>query len=264
MKTVLSTLLILFCASAVGAAQTSDAPTTVLSPEQALRTQQERTLRQLTTLAEYSDVTTIEAEIPAMAEKGQISLSRTFSAPQSLSYTRVNFMGDPFVKTNVIYRLLESDVQRVGKKSGPEIAILENNYRFCYKGIEYLNGRPLYAFAVKPRRKDAGLFKGKIFIDRQTGHINRAEGRLSTSPSWWIKRVDFIQDYADVGEFTMLAQIRSVTQARAVGRVVVNIRHTEYKVRSVEQVSAQERADDTEGRCQGQQQSSSSCTVGVP
>jgi hypothetical protein len=57
--------------------EASPTPTAVLSPH----TYEARTLRQLTPLAAYSDKTTIEAEIPAMGEKGQCSLRRTFSAP---------------------------------------------------------------------------------------------------------------------------------------------------------------------------------------
>jgi hypothetical protein len=220
------------------AGEPSSAPAAVLSPEQALRTYQERALRQLTTLAGYSDKTTIEAEVPAMAQKGQCSLRRTFSAPQSLIYSAVNFGGDTFVKINVIYRLLESNVERAGKQTGPKVAILESNYRFSYEGVEDLNGRSLYALALKPLRKDPSLFKGKILIDPQTGHIVRAVGRLSKSPTWWIKRVDFIQTYVDVGDFTMSAQMQSVTQSRIVGRVVVDIRHTASEALPVEQAKS--------------------------
>ena len=220
------------------AGEAPSTPTAVLSPQQALIIYEARGLRQLTTLAAYSDRTTIEAEIPAIGEKGHCTLRRTFSAPQSLIYTAVEFVGDNFVKTNVIYRVLASDVENVEKKTGQRVAILESNYRFSYKGIEDLNGRPLYAFALKPRRKDPGLFKGKILIDPQTGHIVRAVGRLSKSPSWWIKRVDFIQDYVDVGDFTMSAQIQSVTRARIAGRIVVNIRHAAYEVPQIEQLKS--------------------------
>ena len=216
----------------------SSTPAAILSPQQALLSYQARALRQLTTLAAYSDKTIIEAEIPAMAEKGRCSLRRTFFAPQSLIYTAVEFVGDTFVKTNVIYRVLQSDVERVGKKTGPRVAILESNYRFSYKGIEDLSGRPLYAFALKPHRKDPGLFKGKILIDPQTGHIVRAVGRLSKSPSWWIKRVDFIQDYVDVGDYTMSAEMQSIARARIAGRIVVNIRHSAYEVPPFEQLKS--------------------------
>ena len=158
------------------AGEASSTPAAVLSPQQALITYEARALRQLTTLAAYSDKTTIEAEIPAMREKGQCSLRRTFSAPQSLIYTAVEFVGDTFVKTNVIYRVLESDVENAEKKTGQKVAIVESNYRFSYKGTEDLNGRRLYAFALKPRRKDPGLFKGKILIDPQTGPYRAGGG----------------------------------------------------------------------------------------
>ena len=220
------------------AGEASSTPAAVLSPQQALITYEARALRQLTTLAAYSDKTTIEAEIPAMREKGQCSLRRTFSAPQSLIYTAVEFVGDAFVKTNVIYRVLESDVENTEKETGQRSAILESNYRFSYKGIEELNGRLLYAFALKPHHKDPGLFKGKILIDPQTGHIVRAVGRLSKSPSWWIKRVDFIQDYVDIGDFTMSGQIQSITRARIAGRIVVDIRHSSYEVPQIEQLKS--------------------------
>jgi hypothetical protein len=105
--------------------------------------------------------------------------------------------------------------------------------------VEDLNGRPLYAFVLKPQRKEPGLFKGKILIDPRSGHIVRAMGRLNKSPSWWIKRVDFIQDYVDVGGFTMQTQMHSVIQARIVGHVVVNVRHINYEVRTVEQLQSE-------------------------
>jgi hypothetical protein len=123
--------------------EASSTPVVVLSPQQALTTYEAGALRQLTTLAAYSDKTTIGAEIPAIGGKGQCSLRRTFSEPQSLIYTAVRFMGDKFVKTDVIYRVLASDVENVEKKTGQRVAILESNYRFSYKGIEDLNGRPL-------------------------------------------------------------------------------------------------------------------------
>jgi hypothetical protein len=218
------------------AREASSTPAAVLSPQQALITYEARALRQLSTLAAYSDKTTIEAEIPAIREKGQCTLRRTFSGPQSLIYTAVEFKGDAFVKTNVIYRVLESDVENAEKKTGQRVAIVDSNYRFSYKGTEDLNGRRLYAFALKPRRKDLGLFKGKILIDPQTGHLVRGVGRISKSPSWWIKRVDFVQDYVDVGDFTMPGQVQSVTRARIAGRILVNIRHSAYEVPQVEQL----------------------------
>jgi hypothetical protein len=206
------------------------------SPEQALRTYQERVVRQLNDLTEVADQTCIEAEVPGISQKGQFCLIRSFSAPNSLVYKPLNFVGDSFVKNNVILRFLESDVEHV--KHSANLAILEDNYKFYYKGTEDLNGSKLYAFAVKPRRKDAGLFKGRILIDPHTSCIIRAVGRASKSPSWWVKRIDFIQDYAIVEGFTLPVRTESVTQVRIIGRVAVTIRHSAYEVRSIKQLGS--------------------------
>jgi hypothetical protein len=218
----------------IGHGREPEAIPKVLSPQQALQAYQERALRQLATMAEYSDETLIEAELPSTSQSGRFWLQRTFSAPRSLAYRALDFAGDASIKNNVIARVLQSDVDRAQKGKTRDSVIVDDNYRFSYKGNEDLNGRLLYSYAVKPRRKDPDLFKGKILLDAQNGHIVQALGRLSQSPSWWIKRVEFRQDYADVGEFTMPVHTRSQARLRIFGPVLVSIRHSGYKVRSTE------------------------------
>jgi hypothetical protein len=230
------TLVAILCAGGAMAAPAVALQET--SPEQALRTYQERVVRQLIDLAEFADQTCIEAEVSATSQTGQFCLIRSFSAPRSLAYIPLNFVGDSFVKNNVILRFLHSDVEHVQHSANP--AILKDNYKFFYKGTEDLNGRPLYAFAVKPRRKDAALFKGKILIDPRTSCIVRAVGRFRKPSSWWIKRIDFIQDYAIVGDFTLPVYTETVTQARIIGRVVVRIRHSAYEVRSIKHLDSEQ------------------------
>ena len=206
------------------------------SPEQVLRTYQERVVRQLTDLSEFADQTCIEAEVSAISQTGQFCFIRSFSAPHSLAYSPLNFVGDSFVKNNVILRFVRSDVEHA--QHSRSLAILEENYKFSYKGTEDLNGRLLYTFAVKPRRKSTDLFKGKILVDPHTGCIIRAVGHVSKSPSWWIKRIDFVQDYAMVDDFTLPVRTESLTQARIIGQVVVTIRHSAYEVRSSKQLDS--------------------------
>jgi hypothetical protein len=201
------------------------------SPERALQLYQERAQRQLSDLGGYSDETTIKAEVPASSKTGEVSLKETFSAPRTLFYIDVHFVGNGFIKNDVIMRLLTSQVDHVQRGMQSRTAVLESNYKFSYRGTEQLNGRPVFDFMVTPRRNTPGLFKGKIFLDSRTGHIRRATGRLSRSPSWWIKRVDFTQDYADFGDFTLPVYISSVTQARIIGRVLVTIQHSAYEAR---------------------------------
>ena len=242
-------ILIAFCtdpsmaSSAAGSPASAGSGETLSSPAQALRAYQARAMRQLTILADSSDDTSVEAELEKTSQRAEFLLKRTFSAPRSLAYTAVTFQGDRFVKTNVIARLLQSDVDRVQKEDGLRVAIVESNYNFSFRNIEDLDGRKVYTFVLKPRRKESGLFKGKIFIDTQTGHILRARGKLSKSPSWWIKRVDFTQDYIDIGEFTMPLETRLLTQVRIVGPIAIVIRHASYEVHSIDETGCSTRGE---------------------
>jgi len=209
------------------------------SAEEALCLFEQRAQQQLFTIAEYSDETVIYAEVPQRSEAAQASLRETFFAPQTLSYSNIRLRGSGFVKSNVIVRLLETDEDHVRRGMQSKTAILASNYKFTYRNTTTFSGRPVYTFTVTSRHRVPGLFHGTIFLDAHTGHILRATGRVSKSPSWWVKRIDFTQDYADIGDFTLPVQVSSVTEARIVGRVIVTIRHTGYQVRSNQEVQGQ-------------------------
>ncbi len=205
-----------------------------LSANEALRLYQERAQQQLATLASYSDEVTIQAEVQASSQTGDVSVKEAFAAPHTLSYSSARFSGDGFINHNVITRLLESNVDRVRLGMASKTAILGSNYNFSYKGAQQFGGRSVYRFAVVPRHKITGLFEGEILLDPLSGHILRAAGRLSKSPSWWIKRVEFTQDYADIGKFTLPVHTWSVTEARMIGRVMVTMRRHGYEVRAAQ------------------------------
>ena len=201
-----------------------------MSPELALQVFTKRSAVQPEKLAAYSDTTIVEAELPDTAQKGEYQLIRSFTAPHSLSFATVKFTGDGFVKTNVIIRLLQQEVEHVEKGDPAATAISERNYKFSYKGIDTLDGNLCHVFQVKPRRKVPGLFKGRIYIDTHTASLRRAEGTLAKSPSFFVKKIDFVQDFTDIAGFTVPASLRSTAKARIIGRTVVNILHKGYKL----------------------------------
>lgn len=216
-----------------GHATTLDLPETPsslprMSPDLAIQTYDNNARRQLTSLGASSDLTVVEADIPTTGQKGRFELRRSFLAPKSLAYGAVKFVGDTFVKTNIIVKLLESEVQHVEKGEGATTAITAENYKFSYKGPQEINGRPAYEFHVKPRKKRPGLFKGKIFLEATTGHILRAEGTLVKSPSVMVKKVEFIQDYEEVAGFSLPAHMHSIANTRVFGKAIVDISHSDY------------------------------------
>jgi hypothetical protein len=209
-----------------------------MAPDLALTHYESNALWQAQQLGETSDTTTITAELPDAAKSGQYRLHRIFSAPKSVAFKTISFVGDGFVKTNVIARLLQSEMNHVEKDRASETAISRDNYKFNFKGTQEITGRVAHVFQVKPRRKAQGLFKGKVYIDAYSGNIIRAEGQVVKSPSLFIKKIEFTQDYQEIGDFNLISHIHSVARTRLVGKAVVDIRHENYHVQSLAELRA--------------------------
>ena len=201
----------------------------LMSPELALATYQQRASQQATALAAYSAVTVIRAELPETSQQGEFELRRTFEAPHTLQFTPVHFTGDGFVKNNVITRLLQTEVDHVQKDDPALTAITSANYKFSYRGLSRIGDRMVHIYQVKPQKKRPGLFKGRVYLDARSGALARVEGSVVKSPSFFVKHIEFWQDYSDVQSFTLPTHIHSEAKACIVGRTIVDIVHKDYQ-----------------------------------
>ncbi|HUN88068.1 MAG TPA: hypothetical protein VMU28_04730 [Terriglobales bacterium] len=222
-------------------------PRPQMSPQIALLQYQVHAQRQAAELGSTEDTTTITAELPDAAKRGRYRLKRIYSAPKTLAFKVIDFAGDGFVKSNVMNRLLQSEADQVKKDQPALTAVTPANYRFSFKTTQTMNGRLVHVYQVKPREKRDGLFKGRIYIDAYSGTMLRAEGRLVKSPSVFIKKVEFTQDYAQVGDFNLVSHIHSVTDTRIIGRAIVDINHDDYRVKTVDQLQATAAISQTRG-----------------
>jgi hypothetical protein len=188
-----------------------------------------RSQQQRETLVEYSDTTVIHADLPETSQSGEYELRRRYVAPKTLEFKPIRFSGDNFVKTNVIIRVLQSEVDHVTKEEAAQTAISSENYKFKHKFTMTGNGETTYVYDVKPRKKRPGLFKGRIWVDAPTGVLVRVEGTLVKSPSFFIKRLEFVQEYQEVDGFVLPTHLHSVSKVRILGRTVVDIFHRDYR-----------------------------------
>ena len=60
-----------------------------------------------------------------------------------------------------------------------------------------------------------GLFKGRIYLDARTGSLVRVEGSVVKSPSFFVKHIEFVQEYADVQSFTLLAGVSGIPTGKS-------------------------------------------------
>ena len=194
-----------------------------MSADLALATFQRRSARQAQELAGYSAATVVRAELPRSSQRGELELERRYSVPRTLTFKALHFVGDGFVKSNVIARLLQSEVDHIQKDDPAVTAIRPENYKFSHKSTTRIAGRVVHVYQIKPRKKRPGLFKGHIYVDASTGSLVRAEGHVVKSPSIFVKKIDFVQEYADVNGFVLPTHIHTEAKAALVGRTVVDI-----------------------------------------
>jgi hypothetical protein len=200
-----------------------------MAPELALQTYERRSQLQSADLVSYSATMLIRAQLPDTHQYGEYELHRHYAAPRTLEFKAVHFNGDGFVKSNIITRLLQSEVDHLQKDDTSLTALSPANYKFSYKGISEVGGRLVHVYQVKPRKKRTNLFKGRVYLEAHTGSLVRAEGSVVKSPSFFIKKIEFVQDYADIGAFTFPVHIHSEARTRLVGRAVVDIYHSDYQ-----------------------------------
>jgi len=192
-----------------------------LPPERALQFFERASERQAIELRGYTATTLINAELPDMSKRAEFELRRVYVAPKTLEFTPLRFAGDIFVKTNVIARLLQSEVDRLRDPQQFVTAINETNYKISHRDTTQIDDRPVHVYQLKPHQRRVGLFEGRMFLDAFTGSMVRNEGRLVKTPSFVLKKVEFVQDYMDIGGFSLLKHVHSAASTRMIGRTVV-------------------------------------------
>jgi hypothetical protein len=197
-------------------------------PEGAFNAYQRQAASQASSLQEYSVLSVINVELLDTSQTGIFELRRHYVAPRTLEFTAIRFTGDTFVKSNVISRLLQSEVEYAHNQRPDLTAINNTNYKVSYKMTGLLEARLVHIYHLKPRKKRSGLFKGRLFLDAFTGELVRSEGEVVKSPSIFVKKIEFVQDYVQIEGLTFLAHAHSAVKTRLIGRAVLDIYHRDY------------------------------------
>jgi hypothetical protein len=217
----LKTSLLLICFAALPVFAGSGADPHVLEYVRQTRVQRGK--------ARYVVDVTFSASLPALSKKGVLRAIKR-QAPQGQLYESMNFEGDGLVKTNIIARYLQAEFenQRPEEKLATEISPL--NYQFNLKGEERIGDREALVYEVKPLRHRPGLFKGKVWLDKETLLPLREQGKLEKVPSVWIKEIVFTREYHLEHGLSLPSAIHSEVNTRIVGKSVINIEFSHYQL----------------------------------
>jgi hypothetical protein len=181
----------------------------------------------------------IDAAVPKFKKQGKLHALKNISKLGKITYRALGFSGDSIVKTEVIANYLKAEVEAAQGQSN--LSITPENYKFKYKGTQDWNGRQVYVLHLSPREKKVGLFKGELWLDSETYMPVREQGSFVKSPSFMLKKMQFVRDYELQNGVSMPQRTESRVETRFFGQVELNINYLTFS-----KDTAQAGADDAE------------------
>lgn len=154
----------------------------------------------------------------------------SYQAPDRKEFSIISERGSGLVRRRVFKALLDSEVEAAAGTSKRNSSITPENYIFEYLGEEDVDGFHTFAVHAIPKRIDKYLFDAKIWIESKEFAIVRIEGQPAKSPSFWIKKVNFVRRYQRIDGFWLPLRDETVTDVRLVGKNIFTIDHHSYAV----------------------------------
>jgi hypothetical protein len=212
----------------------------------------EATAAQQNALRGGSEEVDIDAAVPKFKKQGKLHALRNISKLGKITYKALGFSGDNVVKTEVIANYLKAEVESAAKGSS-DVALNPANYKFKYKGTEDWNGRQAYILHVNPREKKVGLFKGELWLDSETYMPVRETGTFVKSPSFMLKKVQFVRDYDLQNGVSLPQRTESKVETRFFGKVELSVNYLTFS-KDTAQAGAEEADATAEAAGSGGQQ----------
>jgi hypothetical protein len=150
----------------------------------------------------------------------------TDADPSGFRYRVAGEGGSDYIRSRVFRVWLESERKLWLEHVSLIAAMTPANYMFEDGGV-----RPdgLTSFLVKPRRNDAMLVDGSIYLSPDDGDLVRVEGRLIKLPSFWTRRVDIVRWYRRFAGIRLPVALDSVANVRIAGESTFRVTY-QYEI----------------------------------
>lgn len=119
----------------------------------------------------------IQAALPGLYKDAQLAAVRQTGENERNEYSILYMMGDGTVVKEVMARYFELD-RKIDDLPLSSILISPANYKFRFRGEVKTEANGAYVYDIVPKKKRAGLMKGQIWIDAETGSERLVTGHL--------------------------------------------------------------------------------------
>ena len=152
---------------------------------------------------------------PASEVKAQINVV----PPSEHDYRIVESQGNDHGE-KIVRKILDHEAQ--AEKTNPSpTAVTRDNYEFALEGRQMFEDANCYVLDLKPKRQEPSLINGRAWVDPDTFAIRKIEGKMAKSPSWWVKDVNLVVNFGEMGGIWTQTASHAVADVRVVGKYTV-------------------------------------------
>jgi hypothetical protein len=182
----------------------------------------------------YQAVRRLEASSSKLGESAWMEAFTEFTRGGGFSYRVLSQGGSERILNRALKGVLEGE--KVSTAQWRKGALTRENYDFNF---DSLTADGLIKVQLNPRRRDSRLLDGAAWLS-PSGELVRLEGRLSKSPSFWVRWVSVTRRYLAVRGTTMPAAMESTADVRVAGVSTFSMTY-EYAVVDGQVISASPR-----------------------
>jgi hypothetical protein len=156
----------------------------------------------------------LEASSAKLKETAWIEAVTEYDHAVGMTYSIVAQGGSERIRRRVLNAVLEAEREHSTIEEWRKGNLSRANYAFDFGGPA---GEGMLKMELTPRRRDSRLVFGSALLTAQSGSLVRVEGRLSKSPSFWVRWVKVSRSYAPVGHSMMPVAVESTADVRIAG-----------------------------------------------
>jgi hypothetical protein len=156
----------------------------------------------------------LEASSTKLNESAWMEVATEYEPAAGFQYSIVAQGGSERIAKRVLRKVLEAEKEHSVLDEWRKGNLSHANYLFDFGGHA---GSGMLRMQLTPRRRDSRLVQGSAIVTAKSGDLVRVEGRLSKSPSIWVRWVNVSRSYAPVAGAMMPVAVESTADVRIAG-----------------------------------------------
>jgi hypothetical protein len=156
----------------------------------------------------------MDASSLKLRESAWMEVLTTYEPAKGFNYQIIAQGGSERIRNRVLTKVLEAEQENSTPREWSRGVLSRGNYEFNLTGR---TSEGLIKVQLNPRRRDSRLVNGVAVLAPHSGGLLKVEGRLSKSPSFWVRWVDVSRRYTSIAGIAVPISIESTADVRIAG-----------------------------------------------